>query len=238
MSMIVTRESERQGLTHIGARTVKKDAAALLAGKPLYTNDIVPADVLTLKILHSPHAFARIVDIDTSRACKVPGVVAVYTYKDVPNKRFTLAGQSYPEASPYDRLILDEVVRYVGDEVAIVAAETEDAADRALKLIKVDYDVMEPVLDFTQAKGNPIVIHTEDNYHVNGAWINNDRMHNVVASGLSEHGDLEAAFAECDIVVDETYHTLADAQAMMETFRSCAAWSPTPSTSRSRACAW
>lgn len=222
MSMIVTRESERENLTHIGAKTVKKDAYALLAGKPLYTNDIVPADVLTLKILHSPHAFARIRSIDTSRAEKIPGVVAVYTYKDVPNKRFTLAGQSYPEASPYDRLILDEVVRYVGDEVAIVAAETEDAAERALKLIKVDYEVMEPVLDFTRAKGNPVVIHTEDNYHVNGAWINNDRMNNVVASGLSEHGDLEAAFAECDIVVDEAYHTLADAQAMMETFRSFA----------------
>ncbi|MDM8299733.1 xanthine dehydrogenase family protein molybdopterin-binding subunit [Collinsella tanakaei] len=222
MSMIVTRESERVNLAHVGARTVKKDAAALLSGKPLFTNDLVPADTLTVKILHSPHAFARIRAIDTSRAMKIPGVVAVYTYRDVPNKRFTLAGQSYPEASPYDRLILDEVVRYVGDEVAIVAAETADAAERALKLIKVDYEVMEPVLDFTQAKGNPIVIHPEDNYHVNGAWINNDRMRNVVASGLSEHGDLEAAFAECDLVIDETYHTLADAQAMMETFRSFA----------------
>ena len=222
MSMIVTREAERANLERVGERTVKKDAAALLSGKPLFTNDLVPADTLTVKILHSPHAFARIRDIDTSRAMKVPGVVAVYTYRDVPNRRFTLAGQSYPEASPYDRLILDEVVRYVGDEVAIVAAETDDAAERALKLIKVDYEVMEPVLDFTKAKGNPVVIHTEDNYHVNGAWINNDRMNNVVASGLSEHGDLEAAFAECDIVVDETYHTLADAQAMMETFRSFA----------------
>ena len=222
MSMIVTRESERANLAHVGARTVKKDAAALLSGKPLFTNDLVPVDTLTVKILHSPHAFARIRAIDTSRAMKIPGVVAVYTYRDVPNKRFTLAGQSYPEASPYDRLILDEVVRYVGDEVAIVAAETADAADRALKLIKVDYEVMEPVLDFTQAKGNPIVIHPEDNYHVNGAWINNDRMRNVVASGLSEHGDLDAAFAECDVIIDETYHTLADAQAMMETFRSFA----------------
>ena len=222
MSMIVTRESERANLTRVGAATVKRDAAALLSGKPVFTNDLAPADALVVKILHSPHAFARIRDIDTSRALKVPGVVAVYTYRDVPNRRFTLAGQSYPEASPYDRLILDEVVRYVGDEVAIVAAETEDAAERALRLIRVDYEVMEPVLDFTKAKGNPIVIHTEDNYHVNGAWINNDRARNVVASGLSEHGDLKAAFAECDIVVDETYHTLADNQGMMETFRSFA----------------
>ncbi|MBM6755209.1 molybdopterin-dependent oxidoreductase [Collinsella tanakaei] len=222
MSMIVTRESERANLSCVGAPVVKRDAAALLSGKPVFTNDLAPADALIVKILHSPHAFARIRDIDTSRALKVPGVVAVYTYKDVPNKRFTLAGQSYPEASPYDRLILDQVVRYVGDEVAIVAAETEDAARSALKLIKVDYEVMEPVLDFTRAKGSPVVIHTEDNYHVNGGWINNDRARNVVASGLSAHGDLEAAFAECDIVVDETYHTLADNQGMMETFRSFA----------------
>ncbi|WP_202615104.1 xanthine dehydrogenase family protein molybdopterin-binding subunit [Collinsella ihumii] len=222
MSMIVTRESERENLTHVGSRAVKRDAAALLSGKPLFTNDLAPADVLSVKILHSPHAFARIRDIDTSRAEKVPGVVAVYTYRDVPDRRFTLAGQSYPEASPYDRLILDRTVRYVGDEVAIVAAENDDAAARALKLIKVDYEVMEPVLDFTKAKNNPIVIHTEDNYHVNGAWINNDRMHNVVASGLSEHGDLDTAFAQADIVVDETYHTLADNQGMMETFRSFA----------------
>lgn len=222
MSMIVTRAEERAHLTHLGAAEVKKDAAALLQGKPLFTADIAPANALTVKILHSPHAHARITSIDTSRAERVPGVVAVYTYRDVPQRRFTLAGQSYPEASPYDRLILDQVVRYVGDEVAIVAAETEEAATKALRLIKVEYELLDAVLDFTQAIDNPTVIHPEDNYHVNGAWINNDRMRNIVSSGLSEHGDLDEAFAASDVVLERTYHTLANAQAMMETFQAFA----------------
>ncbi len=222
MSMIVTDPSSRADLKHIGASEVKKDAYALLAGKPLFTDDLAPADALTLKVLHSPHAFARIRSIDTTRAEKVPGVVAVYTYKDVPQSRFTLAGQSYPEASPYDRLILDQVVRYVGDEVAIVAAENVRAAERALRLIKVDYELLDPVLDFTQAKGNPSVIHAEDGYLVKAGWINNDRMNNVVASGQSVVGDLDKTFAEADVVLERTYHSKANAQAMMETFRSFA----------------
>ncbi len=222
MSMIVTREDARRDLKRLHAPEVKKDARALLSGKPVYTDDIAPADALVVKILHSPHAFARIAAIDTSRALKVPGVVAVYTYRDVPRRRFTLAGQSYPEASPYDRLLLDELVRYEGDEVAIVAAETERAAERALRLIRVDYEVLEPVLDFTRAKGAASVIHPEDDYHVNGAWINNDRLRNVVSSGESAVGDLEAAFAEADEVIERTYHTRANEQAMMETFQAFA----------------
>ena len=222
MSMIVTREEARASLTQLHRPVVKKDAYALLSGKPLYTDDLAPADALVVKVLHSPHAFARIVSIDTSRALKVPGVVAVYTYEDVPKRRFTLAGQSYPEASPYDRLLLDQVVRYEGDEVAIVAAETERAAERALRAIRVEYELLEPVLDFTQAIDNPRVIHDEDDYHVNGTWIRNDRMRNIVSSGVSEVGDLEAAFAEADVVIERTYHTCANEQAMMETFQAFA----------------
>ena len=222
MSMIVTREAERSHLSRVHQPQVKKDAYALLAGKPLYTDDIAPADALVVKILHSPHAFARIVDIDTSRALRIPGVVAVYTYRDAPQRRFTLAGQSYPEASPYDRLLLDQVVRYEGDEVAIVAAETERAAERALRAIRVRYELLDPVLDFTQAIDNPSIIHPEDNYHVNGDWIHNDRMRNIVSSGVSAVGDLDAAFAAADVVIERTYHTRANEQAMMETFQAFA----------------
>lgn len=222
MSMIVSREEERRTLSQLHTPTVKKDAYALLAGQPVYTDDLAPEGALTVKILHSPHAFARIRGIDTARALKVPGVVAVYTYRDVPQRRFTLAGQSFPEASPYDRLLLDEYVRYEGDEVAIVAAETERAADQALRLIRVDYEVLDPVLDFTRAIDNPTVIHPEENYHVNGAWIQNERLRNIVSQGVSAVGDLDAAFAEADVVIDRTYHTRANEQAMMETFRAFA----------------
>ncbi len=137
----------------------KKDSKALLEGRPVYTGDIVPAGALIVKLKRSPYARAKIRSIDTSRALKVPGVVGVYTYEDVPQRRFTIAGQSYPQPSPYDRLILENLVRYQNEEVAIVAAETEEAADKALKLIKVDYEVLKPLLDFTQALDNDIVVH-------------------------------------------------------------------------------
>ena len=101
-----------------------------------------------VKVLRSPHAHAIIQDIQTTAACKVPGIEAIYTWKDVPNHRFTTAGQTYPEPSAHDRLILDQRVRFVGDAVAIVAGETEKAVNKALKMIKVTYEVLEPVLDF------------------------------------------------------------------------------------------
>lgn len=141
----------------------KKDAMALVTGKPVYTDDIAPKDCLVVKVLRSPHAHAEILEIKKDIAEKLPGIVCVLTYEDVPQKRFTMAGQTYPEPSPYDRLILDKRVRFVGDAVAIVAGETEKAVNQAMKVIKVKYDVLEPVLDFHEAKDNPILVHPEDN---------------------------------------------------------------------------
>lgn len=202
---------------HVTRAVTKKDAAALLAGKPLFTADLVPAHALVVKLLRSPHAFATITSIDTARALRVPGVVGIYTYHDVPQVRFTLAGQSYPEPSPYDRLLLDRIVRYVGDEVAIVAAETEETADRALRLIRVTYDVHEPVLDLEKALDHPSVVHPEDNLVMNYD-AGGDIGRNLLAHGVSEVGDLAAAFAESDVIVERTYRTQAAQQAMMEPF--------------------
>ena len=142
----------------------KKDAMQLVTGKPVYTGDMVPKNALVVKLLHSPHANAIIEKIDTSIAMRVPGIEAIYTYEDVPQKRFTMAGQTYPEPSPYDRLILDRHVRYHGDIVAIVAGEDEKAVDKALKLIKVEYNVLPAILDFRTAKDNEILVHPEDNW--------------------------------------------------------------------------
>ena len=115
----------------------KKDSMQLLLGKPVYTDDLVNNHPLVVKILRSPHPNAIVEEINTAIAKKVPGVVDIYTWEDVPDQRFTNAGQTYPEASPYDRLILDRHVRFSGDAVAIIAAETEKAALKAMKLIKV-----------------------------------------------------------------------------------------------------
>ena len=142
----------------------KKDSMQLLLGKPVYTDDLVNNHPLVVKILRSPHPNAILEEINTAIAKKVPGVVDIYTWEDVPDQRFTNAGQTYPEASPYDRLILDRHVRFSGDAVAIIAAETEKAALKAMKLIKVKYQILEAVLDYHTAKDSEILVHPEEEW--------------------------------------------------------------------------
>ena len=198
----------------------KKDSMALLKGKPVYTDDIAPSNCLIVKLLRSPHAHALIEDINIDIASKVPGIECILTYKDAPQKRFTTAGQSYPEPSPYDRLILDRRLRCVGDPVAIVAGENEKAVNRALNLIKVKYEVLDAVLDFREAMDNEIVVHPEDNFVVLNDYINADNKRNICSQGDFEHGNVEEELKNCVYVVEEVYHTKANNQAMMETFRT------------------
>ena len=206
-------------MNSVGKGVIKKDAMALVTGQPVYCDDLAPKDCLIVKLLRSPHAYAKIRSIDTSIAKRIPGIEAVYTYEDVPTSRFTLAGQSYPEPSPYDRRILENVVRYVGDEVAIVAGANEDCVDRALKAIKVDYEVLVPLLVFEMSVVNGIVVHEEDDYKCL-CEIGNDVKRNIVSSGESVVGDVDAVLNDCEVVLERDYHTKANAQAMMETMRS------------------
>ncbi len=210
---------DRPDYNSVGKSVRKKDSMQLLLGKPVYTADVVPEGALVVKLLRSPHANALVTSIDTSKAKKVAGVVDVYTWEDVPQSRFSNAGQSYPETSPYDRLIIDRHVRFVGDVVAIVAAETEKAADTALSRIKVDYDVLSPVLDFRTAKDNPTLVHPEDDWKML-CDLGGDNTRNIVGTTADAGGDIEVVLADCDIVLERTYHTKAFNQAMMETFRT------------------
>lgn len=203
----------------VGQPVRKKDAMALLLGKPAYVDDVTPRDCLVVKVLRSPHAHALIEEIDTSAAMKVPGIAAIFTYRDVPQKRFTMAGQTYPEPSPYDRLILDQRVRFVGDAAAIVAGETEQAVDRALKLIRVRYQVLEAVLDPHEALDGPILVHPEDSWR-SLCPVGADNHRNLCASETCSDGDVDQVLAGCPCVVDRVYHTKACNQAMMETFRT------------------
>ena len=201
----------------VGKAFRKKDSMQLLTGKPVYVDDITPGNALVVKILRSPHANAIVQEINTDTAKKVPGVVDIYTWQDVPQTRFTIAGQTYPEPSPYDRLIIDRHVRFVGDVVAIIAAETEKAAFKAMKLIKVRYDVLEAVLDFHTAKDNPILVHPEEDWFP-PCEVGGDNRRNMIASETSSQGDVDAIMADCSVVIDRTFHTRAFNQAMMEPF--------------------
>ena len=206
-------------LSYVNQPVPKVDSESLVTGKGVYTNDLAPSDCLIVKIVRSPYAHALIQEIDTSRAEAVPGIVCVLTYKDCPDKRFTLAGQTYPEPSPYDRLILDQRMRFVGDAAAIVAGVSEEAVRKAVKLVRIRYEELEPVLDFRKAKDNPILVHPEDNWR-SLCQVGADNKRNLCAHDECGAGDIEAVLASCDHVVDRVYHTKANQQAMMETFRT------------------
>ena len=196
--------------------TPSVDGKGLMMGRPYYTDDLAEQGSLTIKILRSPHAFARIKSIDVSEAEKLPGVACILTKDNVPHVSFSRAGQGYPEPSPHDKFILDEYVRYVGDEVAAVAAVSEDIALEALKLIKVDYEVLEPILDFEQAVDNKkTIIHPEDGI-CEMFPIGFQPKRNIAASYEMHVNDVDEVFKKCDYVVEETFLTQAQAHAMLE----------------------
>lgn len=199
----------------------KKDAMQLVTGQPVYMDDVIPQDCLIVKLLRSPHANAIVQEIDTSRALLVPGIEAIYTWKDVDQqgRRYTQAGQTYPEPSPYDRLVIDRHVRFAGDVVAILAGKDEKCVDKAMKIIKVRYEVLPAVLDYHTALDNPVLVHPEENWE-SLAPVGADNKRNLCAHDETGAGDIEAVLAGCDVVIDHTYHTRACQQAMMETFRT------------------
>lgn len=199
----------------------KKDAMQLVTGQPVYVDDVTPRDCLCVKLLRSPHANAIVKSINKTATMKVPGMEAIFTWEDVDQdgRRYTQAGQTYPEASPYDRLVIDRHVRFVGDVVAILAGADEKCVDKAMKLVKVEYEVLEPVLDFHTAKDNPVLVHPEDNWE-SLAPVGADNKRNLCAHDECGNGDIDAVLADCDVVIDRVYHTQACQQAMMETFRT------------------
>ncbi len=198
-TMVETRA--QTDLRVVGKPERKVDAVKLVTGKPAYVDDIDLRDLLYARLLTSPHAHAIIRDIDVSRAKALPGVHAVLTYRDVPRIPYTTAGQSWPEPGPHDQYVLDNRVRFVGDRVAAVAAETPEIAEQALRLIQVDYEVLPPVLDPRHAMDPDAPrIHPEpESYRIH------DASRNLAAYIEAEVGDVERGFAESDLVVEGEY---------------------------------
>lgn len=186
--------------TVVGKNVLKVDGLSLAAGRPKFTLDIDIPGALVGKILRSPHAHARILAIDASEAEALPGVACVLHFGNVKRIPFTTAGQGWPEPSPYDAVLFDSKVRFVGDRVAAVAAETEEIAEEALKLIKVEYEVLPAALSVEEAlaEGAPVIHDEED---AQGIY---DAAHNIAAAVDIPVGDIERGFAESDVVVEET----------------------------------
>lgn len=204
----------------IGNRVEKIDSKALVTGKPVYTEDLIrDSQTLTIKLLRSPHAHGEIIDIDISKALKVKGVEAIFTYKDVPQKRYSICAETFPEASPYDRLILDKTVRYIGDEVAIIVAENEKSAEMAMKLIKVDYKILEPILDPKKSLESNIIIHPENDVVEPFPFGLNTHRNQVAQHDFSK-GDINLALEKSDVIVEKEYETQGQAHCMMETHRA------------------
>ncbi len=198
---VSTLARPKEALKTVGKPERKVDAVKLATGKPCFVDDIELRGMLYAALLTSPHAHARIRNIDASKARALPGVHAVLTYKDVPRIPYTTAGQSWPEPGPHDQYSLDNVVRFVGDRVAVVAAETPEIAQRALALIEVDYEILPAVLDPRRAMDpDAPCIHPEpESYHIR------DASRNLAARIEAEVGNVEQGFAESDLVVEGEY---------------------------------
>lgn len=197
--------------------TDKIDGMGSVLGLPIYTGDLAPGDALCVKFLRSPHAYARIRGIDVAEALRVEGIACVLTYLDVKPILHTIAAEAYPEGSPYDRYLLSDTVRYVGDPVAVIAGESEELVLAAMRLIEVDYEVLTPILDFEQALDNPIVLHPEV---FTNLPIDNDPARNMAASFPWSRGDVDAELKQSDAVVSKTYYVQAQLHAMTETHRA------------------
>lgn len=196
-------EQRKQEFTIVGRSERKVDGIALVTGKPKFVTDIDLSNMLYVKILHSPYAHARITEINTSRAESLPGVMCVLSSKNTPSTRYTTAGQGYPEPSPYDTRMFDTKVRFVGDRVAAVAAETEEIALQALKEIEVHYEELPPVLSVDAATAlETAIIHDEKD--ASGIF---DPARNISAKIDINVGDVTQGFAESDFIVETTCET-------------------------------
>lgn len=178
----------------------KQDGPDLVTGKPVYTSDWAPPGLLHLKVLRSPHPHARICQIRTEKAKALSGVHAVLTYKDVPRRAYSTAGHSDPIPDPLDHYILDTKVRFIGDRVAAVVAESVAIAEQACRCIEVDYEILPHVIDPAEAMGAGIIIHDEPE----SSQIY-DTQHNIAGRVFLESGDLGQGFAEADLVMETSY---------------------------------
>lgn len=220
---VATKTPADEAAGVVGTSVHPEPARRVVQGKEPYTFDLVPeampydGEALILRVVGSPHAHARVLSIDTSRALAVPGVVAVFTHEDAPDVRYSTGRHEHREDDPDDTRLLDDTVRFIGQRVAAVVAETAEAADRAVLLVDVDYELLPAVFDPEEARrpGAP-VLHPE--------LVVDDRVEdtrrNVIATLEDHAGDLDAALANSHVSVSGTWQTQRITHAQLETHGS------------------
>ena len=213
-------QSQTPEMSVVGKPETKVDAVKLAKGNPAFVDDIELRGMLYARLLTSPHAHARILDIDDSEARAMPGVRAVIHYKNVKRVKYASGGQSYPNPPPYDQVSFDNKVRYVGDRVAAVAADTLEIAEAALKRIHVTYEVLPAVFDENEAirPGAPVIHDEPDTVDIH------DASRNIVHHIYAEKGDVERGFAEADHVFEYTYYVHQVQQAPIEPHIAISWW--------------
>ncbi len=217
----VALTAETMPLQVVGQPEAKVDALKLVQGKPAFAADVEMRGLLVGKILWSPLAHARLKRIDATRARALPGVHAVLTHEDLPRIVHSTAGQSHPIPGPLDFVSLDYKVRFVGDRVAAVAAETEEIALRALELIEVEYEELPAILDPRESLDNPAIIHDESDYV---DFDHSDPHRNLAAAIRIELGDGDAAMGSADHVFVQEDTVQRVQQAPIEPFVCVTFW--------------
>ncbi len=212
---------QTEGWQRVGRPETKVDAVKLVQGKPAFAADIEKRGMLHAKVLHSPVAHALIKKIDVSQARALEGVAAVLTHTDVPRVVYSTAGQSDPIPGPLDTFSLDHKVRFVGDRVAMVAAETPEIAEAALKLIEVEYEELPPIFDSRQALDSKILIHDEPEYV---DFAESDASRNLAAHIHIDIGDVEQGFKEADHIFEFEYEVPKVQQVSIEPHVAVTYW--------------
>ncbi len=212
---------EREGLRVVGQPETKVDALKLVQGKPAFTADVHMPGMLYGRVLRSPYAHARIKRIDASKARDLPGVHAVLTHEDVPRVIRSTAGQSHPIPGPLDFVSLDNKVRFVGDRVAVVAAETPEIAQEALRLIEVEYEQLPAILNLRQALDNPSLIHDEPDYV---PFADSDPERNLAAAIRVDLGDVDEGFEGADRIFEAEYEVGRQQHVPIETTSCLTYW--------------
>ena len=208
----------RDELKIVGKPMQKIDGPRLARAAKSYVGDMVTPDSLIIKVLKSPHAHAKIKSIDTSKAMALEGVHLITTHEDAPKQPYNTAGQGYPEPSPYDFRLVDSVMRYLGDRVAIIAAETKEIAEKAMELIEVEYEVLPAIFSPFEAREGKVLVQDRD-ISVDPLHIGQDPKTNRAAHNAGGIGDMEKGFAEADVIVERDYGSSKVQCTPMETHR-------------------